>query len=200
MNLQGMILKNKENFEGIFKCLKECYYSDTSNDYKAEYHKSFDELLTLIVPNIVENDNVDMLAVNVYTELPDEISDNPETEVAYDVYGYSSTDPEKTPHGLEFTAWNRWLPLVVDEQTVNTFTEEEILAHCLWEMTFVGFDQSSIKDAWEEIMQSKKELETLSAEEKAYLTNYDIKDFDADDDLPPWEEAPAKSDTNPPTE
>ena len=67
-------------------------------------------------------------------------------------------------------------------------------------MTFVGFDQSSIKDAWEEIMQSKKELETLSAEEKAYLTNYDIKDFDADDDLPPWEEAPAKSDTNPPTE
>ena len=47
---------------------------------------------------------------------------------------------------IEFTPWNKWLGMEITENTLKDFTELEILCHCLYEMTFVDFEEESIQD------------------------------------------------------
>lgn len=52
---------------------------------------------------------------------------------------------------LKLTPWERWLGMEVDPHSLEKFSEMEIVAHCLWEMTFFGFSQEDIRAASEEI-------------------------------------------------
>jgi tetratricopeptide (TPR) repeat protein len=51
----------------------------------------------------------------------------------------------KTPYGIEFADWAKWLGMDIDRGTMEDYSDEEIIAHCLWEMTFNGFTQEDIK-------------------------------------------------------
>jgi len=49
----------------------------------------------------------------------------------------------------------------VDPETLQQLDEVDILVHCLWEMTFCGFEQETIQqeykqilDAWESVKNS----------------------------------------------
>jgi hypothetical protein len=55
---------------------------------------------------------------------------------------------------LEFTPWVKWLGMELDTKTLDKFSEFDIVAHCLYEMTFFGFTQEDIKTAEEELMES----------------------------------------------
>ena len=55
---------------------------------------------------------------------------------------------------LEFTPWSKWLGMEVDEHTLEKYAETDIIAHCLYEMTFFGFTQEDIKVAEEKITDS----------------------------------------------
>ncbi len=55
---------------------------------------------------------------------------------------------------LEFTPWSKWLGMEVDEHTLEKFSEFDIIAHSMYEMTFFGFSQEDIKTAEEEITDS----------------------------------------------
>ena len=67
-----------------------------------------------------------------------------------DVSGYF-TDPAKSIDeisnslALEFTPWEEWLGMDVDEQSLLEFSESELICHCLYEMTFISFDQKKIQ-------------------------------------------------------
>ena len=37
------------------------------------------------------------------------------------------------------------------KDTLNIFTPEEIIGACLWEMTYSGFDEKTIKNSLEEL-------------------------------------------------
>lgn len=77
---------------------------------------------------------------------PDEFDD-----VGYwNVYGTSETDDPGMGLALDFTAWDEWMGM---ECVIPPALEEcEFVAHCLWEMTFMGFTQ-------EEVMKHKSEIE-----------------------------------------
>lgn len=45
---------------------------------------------------------------------------------------------------LEFNPWSEWLGMGIDSMTSKTFSEPEIICHCLNEMTFAGFEESDI--------------------------------------------------------
>src|SRR5262249_36274503 len=47
---------------------------------------------------------------------------------------------------LEFRPWKEWLGMSIAAITLKEFTELEIIAHCLYEMTFIGFDEKEIQD------------------------------------------------------
>lgn len=72
----------------------------------------------------------------------------------YDVYGHEKGSD--VPLAIEFTPWREWLAMpyrVVD----CDLTEAQIVAWCLWEMTWAGWDPEAIEEHLEEIVELKDE-------------------------------------------
>lgn len=73
---------------------------------------------------------------------------------------------ERESLALEFAAWNEWLGMEINEETVRTYTELEIIAHCLYEMTFIDFDEQSIQEEFEKLNNTIEEYKNMTDEEK----------------------------------
>lgn len=88
-----------------------------------------------------------------------------------DVSG-SYNNPKDNTHGhtnslaIEFTAWNEWLGMDIDEKTSQNFSELEIIAHCLYEMTFIGFEEEEMN----KIEKDVEEYKNMTEEEKEKST------------------------------
>ena len=81
-----------------------------------------------------------------------------------DVSGFKPND--EYSWAIEFRPWNEWLGMEVFPKTLEVFTELEIICHCLFEMTFFGFEEEEIQDQYKEINDLKEEYDNLSKEEK----------------------------------
>lgn len=73
-----------------------------------------------------------------------------------DVSGYNVK--EKLMYALEFRTWDEWLGMEIDEVTLATFSTDEIVAHSLYEMTYISFDESEIQQQFDEIEQMEKDF------------------------------------------
>jgi Family of unknown function (DUF6557) len=62
----------------------------------------------------------------------------------FDVSGISAEGDHQS-YALEYTSWAKWLGYEVERATLKRMPGEEIVAHCLWEMTFIGFTQNKIR-------------------------------------------------------
>lgn len=67
---------------------------------------------------------------------------------------------------IEFTPWNEWLGMDIDQNTLKTFNELEIISHCLYEMTFVGFEEEEIQAEMDRINGTVEEIKNMTEEEK----------------------------------
>jgi hypothetical protein len=136
-------------FDDIKKALIENYPNQTRNI--EGYEKVFNELqLMTPVARTNENWQLDVHMVNPLFE---------DEEPYMDVSGLwlNSTEPEQH-WALEFTPWEEWLSIFVNKQQVETLGKETYVAHCLWEMTFNGFEQETIQDKINMLDESEKEI------------------------------------------
>lgn len=62
-------------------------------------------------------------------------------------------------YALEYTPWSKWLGYEVDEKVLKKMPKEEIVAHCLWEMTFMGFTQKKIRSRLSVLRRRVKDIE-----------------------------------------
>jgi len=93
------------------------------------------------------------------------VADEDHIEQGYhDVSGLESD--EAIAYSIEFRPWAEWLGMAVTEETYAVYTELEITAHCLFGMTFAGFDEATIQSEWNEIIRASEELENMSEEER----------------------------------
>lgn len=77
---------------------------------------------------------------------------------------------------LGFVPWEQWLGMDVDPQALEDYTPLRVVAHCLWEMTSYGLEQSQIRAVLDEIRRRAEKLDAMTEEErKKYLI--------------PWEQA-----------
>ena len=76
------------------------------------------------------------------------------------------TEEQVESYALEFTPWSEWLGMAIDEDTLNRYTEPEIIAHCLYEMTFIGFDEETIQAERDKLKKQIDEIESWTDEEK----------------------------------
>lgn len=71
---------------------------------------------------------------------------------AVDLIGYYNdqvpNDPEQQ-YALAFTPWNKWIGMEINNVTLAEYSQTEIIAHCLYEMTFWGFNEDEIQSSWE---------------------------------------------------
>ena len=111
------------------------------------------------------------------------VADDDAAEQGYhDVSGLKPDD--ETAYAIEFRPWAEWLGMTVAEETRVAYTELEIIAHCLFEMTFVGFDEATIQNEWKELVEASEELKNMPEEErkKRQLTVDELfRELDKDD-------------------
>ena len=55
-------------------------------------------------------------------------------------------------------------------ETLENFNELEIISHCLYEMTFCGYEQEEIQEQLQSIKKSVEDYKNLSDEEKKLKT------------------------------
>jgi len=71
-----------------------------------------------------------------------------EDEVYIEVSGlhnHPKTEEEKYLQGIEFVPWCQWLGMDISNESLAYFSEEEIIVQCLYEMTFVSFEEEDIQ-------------------------------------------------------
>ncbi len=61
------------------------------------------------------------------------------------------TDLLEFPMGLQFMAWNKWLASEINQEALDNYGELDTVTHCLWEMTFNGFDEETIQNSVKEM-------------------------------------------------
>ena len=76
---------------------------------------------------------------------------------------YANSEVE---YALDFHPWEEWLGMEIDTGTHQKYAYPEILAHCLWEMTFMGFDQDAICEEKQELERRVAELKSMTEEER----------------------------------
>jgi len=75
---------------------------------------------------------------------------------------------------LELTPWRQWLGMEISKESLQEFSEQEIIVHCLYEMTFEGFSEDAIEKVNERIEESLKarksdlEEQDLISEEEVF--------------------------------
>jgi len=69
---------------------------------------------------------------------------DPEEQPHWDVSCTKQNDLERC--GLDLSPWEEWLAITVPQSLIDQMTETEVVAHCVWEITFYGFTQEKIAE------------------------------------------------------
>lgn len=81
-----------------------------------------------------------------------------------------TTNPENKDYGTRFAIyfdpWAEWLGMSISTETLATFSELEIVSHCLFEMTFEGFDEVTIKESADNLNKISDEFKKMTPEER----------------------------------
>jgi hypothetical protein len=134
MKLKEILSKTK--WENIQSKLLEIY-PDYQNSIKG-FEKVYHELLTL-TPN--EHCTKYIITISRIEEK--------DGEIWYSVYGTKNNS--NATYALDFTRWEKWLSYELSDETIMNYSNEEIVTHCLWEMTWDGFSQEQIEAKAEKI-------------------------------------------------
>lgn len=86
----------------------------------------------------------------------------------FSVSGICVQEETKQSYALEYMPWSEWLGCKVGKQVINKMTKEEITAHCLWEMTFMGFTQDKIRSRLSVLRRRVKDIEDGKAKTIPY--------------------------------
>ena len=84
------------------------------------------------------------------------------------VYGLEIKPKSKKTerYGLDFVKRKKWLDMTINENTLKEYTELEIISHCLYEMTFYGYDEKDIQNEWKKIKRQIDEIKSWTPEER----------------------------------
>lgn len=65
---------------------------------------------------------------------------------------------------LDFTPWAEWLGMPIRQSTLENYSELDVMAHCLWEISWMGFDEKYIQEKKDELDRRMKSVEDGTAE------------------------------------
>ena len=131
-----------------------------------EYRKVFEKLQ---ITDPAEYDDIEI----ILTEYDCDPNIENEKETYVDVSGQKKIpDPDSITNGyaIEFLEWNKWLGMELALETLKNFSELEIIAHCLFEMTFIDYKEDAIQQQFKSISDTVEEYKKLTDEEKNQQT------------------------------
>jgi hypothetical protein len=75
-------------------------------------------------------------------------------EPDFQASGHGSDSPfgrSEVAYGLSLVPWAEWLGMAIDIDTLARCSRDEVVAHCLWEMTWYGYDEDRIQKKWDRL-------------------------------------------------
>lgn len=167
MTLQDLILSH--SWEDIEVTVHNLYHDQNIDGFRETFEK--------LKGMPAEKSEMEIVLENIedYYESLDE------TEEYVSVSGRSLTEVDSPDYGIEFEPWKNWLGMTIAKETLEKFTKFEIISHCLYEMTYISFDEKEIRKQLEEIKNQVEALENMTEEEKkANLISWEElkKEFD----------------------
>lgn len=131
-----------------------------------EYKKVFESL------QIMQPVNYEMLIV--LTEYECDSDDETNARSRYvDVSGRklkAESNSITESFAIEFAKWENWLGMKLAPETIDNFNKLEIIAHCLFEMTFCGYEQEEIQKQFDSIKKTVDDYKPLIDEGKKQKT------------------------------
>lgn len=110
-----------------------------ADNYEPMYNK---------LKNEIKSNNPDNLQIIIKEENE---SDPYDEELSYEaVYHFDPSDGQE--YAPDFTNWSEWLGMEIHPQTMELYNPEEIVAHCLYEMSWDGFNQEDTENARNELI------------------------------------------------
>ena len=106
-------------------------------------YKSVWEELIRLTPTI--DDDPLIIAVQPKREK----NEDGKEEIYYNVCGLNSKNG--TPYGIEYTLWDKWLGWFCHQGQLDKLGAPLFIAHCMWEMTFLGMNQAAVQQKIDEL-------------------------------------------------
>jgi len=126
------------NFEQVAEVLKREYPKDWKGAGNGEGFEMVFNNLKEMEP-VSRDDGIKIVIEHVKQEWDDpEIPDE-----EYEDVGGIDDDGERW--ALDFTPWVKWLGMEIHPESVHSYSPAEIVAHCIWEMTWNGFTEEEIE-------------------------------------------------------
>jgi len=163
MTLKQLITDH--NWSSIALVLKALYPKQESNLY------GYEEVYNTL---IIMNPEPSELCISVSHAIDD--FDGEAYVNVSGIYKTPRTDEEKWSQAIEFVPWKEWLGMEITQDSLNKFSELEIITHALFEMTFVGFDEKDIQRKLNSIEDSVEDYKNMTDEEKKAQT-YSTDEF-----------------------
>lgn len=138
-------LLQQVNFEDVFEKLTQ-WFSDQEGS-KNGYERVFNHLLTLKP----RKHNLSDLFI-----LIDKVKESDGYEWL-NVHGINVVNKSNITYGIEFMEWTDWVSMFITQETLDTLSKEEIVAGCLYEMTFFGFDEEKVLNTRDKMIKSVEE-------------------------------------------
>lgn len=135
MNIFKEILR-MVSFETVWNELIE-YYSDMFQ-IKNKYLTVYESLFTQSPARNVEE-------MIIHIDVVDSNDSLNENSIEYRVHGKNNSLEWKGHWDVSASNWEDWLGFYVDQQVLESFSDEQIVALCLYEMTWFGFSEEQIK-------------------------------------------------------
>ncbi|MDO5559576.1 MAG: hypothetical protein Q4F95_08240 [Oscillospiraceae bacterium] len=119
------------------------HYQTTESD---KFRKLYNELKYLQITSELPKDFY--IFIKAYKETDDEDIeiknfDENDPSLYYDVSGYESGSD--VIYSIAASSYNDFIQYSPDEKTLEKFSPETILAHCLWEITYYGYEDNAKK-------------------------------------------------------
>ena len=148
-------LLKETDFESVFSSL--CKWFNDQEPNKSGYKKVFDEISKMTPKKHKLSD--------IFISLEKVIEEDGEEWI--DVHGVNVIGTDKTTYAIEFYPWDTWISLFVTKDTLDTFSKEEIVAGCLYEMTFFGYEEEDVREQEEKLINTIEETKKLINSEKS---------------------------------
>lgn len=123
-----------------------CYYFPDQENSKEGYENAFKELLN---KKMHKMRNLNDLFICVEKGEYD-------GHEFLDTYGKMLHSNKR--YGIEFCKWSDWVSMFIDRETLNSLNKEDIVAGCLFELTFDGFTESKVIEAKNNLSKTFEEM------------------------------------------
>ena len=82
----------------------------------------------------------------------DDLAEEDEDKEYVHVDGYLRGS--KWHYAIEYSPWAEWLGMEVTKKSLKNFTELDIVAYCLWEMTWSGYSDKEVQKNYKDIIET----------------------------------------------